>query len=231
VRRPASAAILLSLLAAGAAAQVAPADVGPLTPPLALTGRVESSREHGCSRSHESVGADADLALEIDAAGQASLRLVGQVYRVSGPSFGAYRAGDHDFSTLTDRFETRWSGVARLDASGTSLSLDLTAREGATIRWTGPGSLPLPPAVTSTVSITTACTKVSRDVFPPTWSEHEVASPVTVLACAFAGAMPDPLDRFLDEGAEVAFAAGLGVRTVADDHMWGASTTILRHAE
>lgn len=227
-------AVLLTALAGAARAQVVSPAVTTLAGPLALRAHIEGDREHGCSRSHESVGIEAGVELSVDAAGRASVRLLGNVMRVSGPSLGAWRAGDHDVSSVTELHDVRWTGTARLDATAAALELDLTGREGAELRYAGLvalGSVPFPAPVASAVAVHATCRKVDRDVLPATRADGEVATSMALVECSFASGLPDPLERYLDASASVVMGAGPGVRTLTNDGMWGATTSELRLTE
>ncbi len=221
----------LLALAGAAHAQVGPPAVLTLTGPLTLRARLENGREHGCSLSHESVSVEADLELLVDAAGRASLHLVGAVLRVSGPSRGAWRAGDHDVSSMTELDEVRWTGAGRLDASGAGLDLDFVNREGSTLRIDGFGRAPLPPPVRSTRAVAASCRGVDRDVLPAVRSDGETATSMALVECGFPAGLPDPLERYLDAGASVVFGAGAGIRTITDQMAWAGTTTELRRVD
>lgn len=217
----------LALLAGTAAeAQVGSAAVHGLAGALSLRGRIESSSAHGCSRSHASTSVEADLELVVGATGAASLHLAATESRVFGPSLGAFRAGDHDFSYTTQLYDTRWNGRARHDLRTGELTIDFSHREHAELLLSGLGTAPLPPAVASAIAVRATCRVEDRDLLPSEAAVGEVARPTLLAVCTFTSGVPAPLDGYTT--GEIVLGAGRGVRTVTHDPEWGSSVVALR---
>jgi hypothetical protein len=208
--------LALSAVAAVASAQQGSFEVTSLAGALDLRGRLERSGEHGCSQSFASSSDQATLALTVDARGAATLAIDLEHRETFGPSPGRYAQGDHEFTHTTELARVVMTGRAARTGSELEVRFDRVAR--SSVRFTGYGTLPLPPATTTALTGTLRCRLAPIDVMPSQWSDGEVATQSALLQCAWDGGAPAPLDA-LDAPA-FALGRGPGVRTVSAQHMW-----------
>lgn len=212
--------IVLCVLAvlAPAHAQTRSPAVASLAWPMALRTTLERDTEHGCSQSFESVSARGTLLLEIDPSGATRLTFDGRYARNSGPSPGRYMAGDHSFSQLTELNHTTWSGRATALPDGITITLDHV--EAAEARFTGYGTMPLPPATGQAFTGQIHCAIASTDVFPAVEADGEQAVSIPLLTCAWVGPAPEPFGSYAEEGTSFALGTGPGVRDTRVGSMW-----------
>lgn len=222
MRRAVPLLLVLSILAP-AHAQVVSPEIARVALPLTATTTLEREVEHGCSQSFESVAAHATLHLAIGPGGLAELRLDGDYRSNMGPSPGRYMAGDHEFTRLTELHRATWRGTATVGQSGVTVAI--ATLEEAQARFTGYGTLPLPTPTARPFAAQLQCTIAPTDVLPAAPADGERPTPMRLLSCAW-DQPPDAFARFA-EGAFV-MGAGAGVRQIASDTMFGASSHEVR---
>jgi len=216
--------LVFAVLAPSALAQSAAPAVGALSGALALRGAIDMAREHGCSRSHESVNKHATVRLDVDRRGRAALTLGSSSIVHSGPSLGRFRQGDRGFSEVIEEHRVVWTGTAQRSASG--LALRFGRADKASIRFVGPGTLPLGPSRAGPADVRATCQMSATPLLPAVPVEGEQATATRLLHCAFVGRLPAPLDLYGVD--DLVFGSGLGTRVVRRDTMFGPATVELR---
>jgi hypothetical protein len=219
MRRASLALALLSVLAP-AHAQTRSPEITSLALPLALTASLERHAEMGCSQSFQSSQGTAQIALAIDRGGAARLTLDGDYGSTTGPSPGRYMAGDHDVSHVREVHRSLWSGHA--DVVAGAVVVDFERVDAAEMRTSGYGTLPLPAPTTRAFHAQLRCRIERLDVLPSTPAASEVATPMDLLRCAWAGEAPEPFARYSDQTAW-ALGVGAGVQNLADTNPWGSA--------
>lgn len=196
-------------------AQNASPEVTTLGGAIDLRGAVDRASEHGCSQSFASSDEHTALRLIVDARGAATLTAEGERHETSGPSPGRYAAGDHELTRVNELSRAVLTGRATRTPAGIEVRFDQL--ETSSVRFTGYGSLPLPPATRVAIATTLRCALVRTDVLPGTPTPDEHAQSLSLLACEITDA-PPPLDRL--EVPTLHFGHGAGVRTVSEERMW-----------
>jgi hypothetical protein len=206
---------LLSVLAPAHAQNAGP-EVPSLGLPLRVRATLERQAEHGCSQSFESVAATAQVVLEIDASGVARLTLDGVSIDNMGPSPGRYMAGDHEFTRLSERHRSVWTG--RATANATTIELRFDRLESAEVRYTGWGSLPLPAPTVGPAAEGLSCAIAPTDVLPAEPTPGETATSLPLLSCHWTGAAAAPFPRY---GADsLTLGSHAGVRDLTSETMF-----------
>lgn len=207
--------ILVVTASAPVLAQSIAPDVTSIAGAISLRGVLEGSSSHGCSQSFASTSHRAELALDVDARGAATLTIDHHTHETFGPSPGRYRAEGGETTRTTDHVHVVMRGTATRTANG--IVVALTSAERASARWQGWGSLPLPAPTRSATRATMRCSVARMDVLSSAPPDQRTASPHHVLECAF-DATPDPLDRFDPGPVVLGRGAGFVVRT--EEPMW-----------
>ncbi|AKF09320.1 hypothetical protein DB32_006469 [Sandaracinus amylolyticus] len=207
--------VLLAVIAAPAVAQSVAPEVTSLSGALALRGVLEGSRAHGCSQSYASTSQRAELALDVDARGVATLTIDHHTHDTFGPSPGRYIQEGGETTRTTEHVRVVLRGTATRTPSG--LDVALTGGERASATWQGWGTLPLPAATSTAVRATLHCAMTRVDVLPSAPRDGATPRAHAVLECSF-DAVPEPLDRYEPGPLVLGTGSGFVVRT--ESPMW-----------
>lgn len=220
--RPLLLAAVLSVAAAGAAAQVPSPEVRTLAGALALRGTIDAHRAVGCSLSSTAVTTATTIELSIDASGAAELHVAGTEMAVFGPNVPTGAPGEFRYQTY--RRDTHLTGTARFVASTALLELELVRESGSEASSDDFGGGPLPAPTVGTVALRASCRVDSR----PLLDAAGASTPTPVAVCTFSGGAPSSLARLLD--AELVLGEARGVRLGREDGTWSPRAISL-HAE
>ncbi|MFK7987693.1 MAG: hypothetical protein AB8I08_16875 [Sandaracinaceae bacterium] len=183
--------------------------------PLTVRGVLDSRSETSCSQSYASDHHRADLTLLVTRSGRATLTSESHTRSRSGPSIGAYRMGERDFSLVQSREHAELTG--RTERRGARLVITFDRLEHAQARWSGEGELPLPAPTSTPLSATMRCASTPTAVYPAQVSETEQPETLDVLACTMETRL-DGLEAF---GLTWHFAPGPGLLTPWDETWLG----------
>lgn len=174
--------------------------------PERLALEIDLDYEHGCSQSHESRGFTGAILLELGTENGATMTLELDELTILGPSYGAYRLGERDFSQI--RTVTRRVMTGRRRIEGDELIIDLERIANSSTQISGYGTPTLPPPTEVAARASIVCREGQVDAYPPEpdavnrWSiEGQTASPLPVLLCRFSEELFDLEPEILVDGA------------------------------
>ena len=151
----------------------------------------------------------------MDSRGAARLTADIASHSIFGPSPGRYSEGNHEVTQTTELIHVAMTGTATRVLN--AVEIHFTSSLRASVRFSGYGTLPLPPETTLAVDATLRCDLARVDVLPAIQAEGEQPTPMTLLRCAFV-AVPEPYVRF--NAVALVFGQGVGVRAVTTHTMW-----------
>lgn len=208
--------VTLLFLAISAPASAQPA-VPPPLPALDMETDLHESSESSCSRSSATTNQHTELRLVVSGAGAATLTLSSRESHRTGPSFAAFRMGQRDWSEVHELKQRQWNGQAQALVGG-GFRLRFRTGKVSEVRWSGPGSLPLPKPRRVRVDLTMECTPESLTLQPSVASTQPASQLPGYLCRLTAGATP--LLRALSADG-IPFAPGTPLRRETESGPFG----------